>query len=266
MLDLQVLDVEVAIAAAVEGADIVRRQVGRPAERVVKGGGDFATTVDYDSERAILRVIERARPEDAIFAEETGSSGQTDSVRSWLVDPLCGTLNYAVQMRVVAVNVALRRGPDVLCAAVVDAFSGDVFWTDGRHAYRRAADGEMPLAPSAASALVDLNLDPPFPSAPRFRAVALAGDPGFVAEFRPRVVSSSLALTWVATGQRAGYVTDGAIRNSVHFSAGLAICAAAGCVITDLHGSPLHAESRGAIVAADGYTHGRLVALAHPER
>jgi myo-inositol-1(or 4)-monophosphatase len=119
------------------------------------------------------------------------------------------------------------------------------------------------LAPDAASKLIDLNLDPPFPSAPEFRAVALASDPQFAANFRPRVVSSSLALTWVATGQRAGYVTDGAIRGSVHFAAGLAICAVAGCVMTDLHGQPLRDGSPGAIVGADRETHARLVALAN---
>ena len=37
--------------------------------------------------------------------------------------------------------------------------------------------------------------------------MTLAGAPEFAATFRPRVVSSTIALAWVATGQRAGYVT-----------------------------------------------------------
>lgn len=49
-------------------------------------------------------------------------------MRQWLVDPLCGTLNYAVGTMLVAVNVALRDG----AAAVADPFSGEVFFTDGR--------------------------------------------------------------------------------------------------------------------------------------
>lgn len=266
MLAAAMLDVDVAIAAAAEGATVIRRQIGAAVERFDKGGGDFATTVDLRAERAILKVLARERPEDGVLAEESGPCGGADSQRTWLVDPLCGTLNYAVQMRVVAVNVALRGGEDVLCAAVADAFGGEVFWTDGRRACRRAAHGDTPLIPSAASKLVDLNFDPPFPSAPAFRAVALAGDPEFIDAFRPRVVSSSLALTWVATGQRAAYVTDGAIRSSVHFSAGLAICAAAGCVITDRHGRALRDDSAGAIVSADETIHGQLVALAKTHR
>ncbi len=50
--------------------------------------------------------------------------------------PLCGTLNYAVGTALVAVNVALCDGRDT------------------------------PLAPTAATRLVDVNLDAPFPGAP----------------------------------------------------------------------------------------------------
>jgi myo-inositol-1(or 4)-monophosphatase len=137
---LEVRDVEVAIRAAEEGAAVVRQRLGLPAERVDKGGGDFATAVDVEAELAILEVLQRERPQDAVLAEESGRSGGSHDRRGWLVDPLCGTLNYAVQMRVVAVNVALRSGEDGLCAAVADAFSGEVFWTDGVHARRRAAE------------------------------------------------------------------------------------------------------------------------------
>jgi myo-inositol-1(or 4)-monophosphatase len=101
---------------------------------------------------------------------------------------------------------------------------------------RRADGDDVRLVPSGTSKLVDLNLDPPFPNAPAFRAVTLAADPDFVATFRPRVVSTSMALAWVATGQRAAYITDSDLRDSVHFAAGLALCEAAGCTVTDLRG------------------------------
>ncbi|MFD2356134.1 inositol monophosphatase family protein [Nonomuraea ferruginea] len=52
----------------------------------------------------------------------------------------------------------------------------------------------------------------------------------------PRVVSTTLAVAWVAAMRRAAYVTDGHLQDSVHFAAGIALCRAAGCVVTDLHG------------------------------
>jgi myo-inositol-1(or 4)-monophosphatase len=254
-------DSEVAVAVVREGAEQVRRRFGTAVDRIEKGAGDFATDVDIQAERAMLSLLARQRPDDAVVAEESGRGGPDDSPRRWLLDPLCGTLNYASGMRVVAVNAALRISDGMLAAAVADPFSGEVFWTDGRSAHVRADGHDRPVVPDASSHLVDLNLDPPFPNAPRFRAAALCGDDRFLAKFKPRVVSSSLALTWVATGQRAAYVTDGDVRGSVHFSAGLAICAAAGCTITDLRGHPEATTAHGVIVAADPETHATLVAL-----
>lgn len=254
-------DVAVAIEAALAGAAVVRRRFGTTLRRVSKGAGDFATEADHEAEAAILAVLRRERPADAILAEESGRSGPGTSERTWLIDPLCGTLNYAAGMRVVAVNVALGRGAGHLVAAVADPFADELFWSDGESAFRRAGSQHALLAPDASSRLVELNVDPPFPNAAWFRAAKLAADVDFAAAFRLRVVSSSIALTWVATGQRAAYVTDGDVRESVHFTAGIAICEAAGCLVTDLRGRPWRDGAAGLVAAADAETHDRLLAL-----
>ncbi|NEE27976.1 phosphatase, partial [Streptomyces sp. SID7982] len=113
-------DTEVAAAAALAGAEVVRARYGRLHSRIDKGAGDFATEADLAAEEAILDVIRAARPGDAVHGEEGGRQGAADAEREWLVDPLCGTLNYATGSRLVAVNVVLRDGP----AAVADPFSG----------------------------------------------------------------------------------------------------------------------------------------------
>lgn len=255
-------DVEVAIQVVEAGASVVRSHIGAALERVDKGGGDFATTADIEAEAVMLEFLRRHCPHDRLEGEESGRSDAGDDSRLWLIDPLCGTLNYAVGTRVVAVNAALRTPERVIAAAVADPFSGEVFWTDTRRARGRVRGVDAPISPSAGSKLVDLNFDPPFPSAPAFRAVSLAADDEFCTRFRPRVVSSSLALAWVATGQRAAYVTDGNVRDSVHFAAGLAICRAAGCQISDLHGG---SSDDGLIVAADHDTHVTLTRLAQQQ-
>ncbi|MER6202079.1 inositol monophosphatase family protein [Streptomyces sp. NPDC001586] len=251
-------DAGVAIAAARAGADVVGRMYGRPLSRIDKGAGDFATAADVEAEKAILGVIRAARPDDAVLGEEGGEQGAAAAVRQWLVDPLCGTLNYAVGNMLVAVNVALRDG----AAAAADPFSGEVFFTDGETARVRHAGVDTRLAPTPATRLVDVNLDPPFPSAPGFRAVDLLADAGFVERFRPRVVSTTLALAWVAAGKRAAYVTDGGdLSGSVHFAAGIALCRAAGCVVTGLDGGPLGPAGRGLVAAADAETHALLLSM-----
>jgi myo-inositol-1(or 4)-monophosphatase len=179
----------------------------------------------------------------------------------WLVDPICGTLNFAARTMLVAVNVALRTGSALTAAASADPFADEVFWTDGARAYVRRAGGDEQLVPSAGSRLVEVNLDPPFPHAPQFRAVSLLADLAFFERFRPRAVSTSLAMAWVAAGRRAAYVTDGHGPDSVHFAAGIAICQAAGCVVTGLQGEPLHPGTSGLVAAADHETHAALLAM-----
>ncbi|MCF3144389.1 inositol monophosphatase family protein [Streptomyces platensis] len=254
-------DADVAIAGARAGADVVRTMYGRQLNRIDKGAGDFATAADVEAEKTILGVLRAARPQDAVLGEEGGQRGAADAARQWLVDPLCGTLNYAVGNMLVAVNVALRDG----AAAVADPFSGEVFFTDGETAWVRhdGADDAL-LTPTPATRLVDVNLDPPFPSAPGFRAVDLLAHPEFVERFRPRVVSTTLALAWVAAGKRAAYVTDGSgLSTSVHFAAGIALCRAAGCVVTGIDGAPIGETGRGLVVAADDETHGLLMSIMH---
>jgi myo-inositol-1(or 4)-monophosphatase len=90
-------DRDLAIAAAEAGAAVVRSRYGATLTRFEKGRGDFATAADIEAEQAILNVVRSARPRDAVIGEESGRTGSARARRTWLVDPLCGTVNYAAQ-------------------------------------------------------------------------------------------------------------------------------------------------------------------------
>lgn len=254
-------DAELAVAAAEAGAAVVRLKYGGSLARFDKSPVDFATEADIEAEKAITGVLRTARPGDGVVGEELGASGPQSASRTWLVDPLCGTLNFAAQTPLAAVNVALRSGEEVWVAASADPLAAEVFWTDGEQAFVRRGGADLSLTPSPQSRLVDVNLDPPYPNGDRFQAVRLLADEAFVRSFRPRVLSTTLALAWVAAGRRAAYVTDGHLRDSVHFTAGIALCQAAGCMISGLCGQPLHSGIGGLIAAADEETHATLVGL-----
>jgi myo-inositol-1(or 4)-monophosphatase len=254
---VSVADHDVAVAAAQAGASVVRAKSGSSLTRYAKAPGDFATEADLAAERAILDVLRTARPGDAMLGEETGHTGVTRD-RTWLVDPLCGTLNYAAHTTMVAINVALRTGSAITAAATADPFTGEVFWTDRQQAYLRRDGADDKLAPSADTRLVDVNLDP-VPNSPEFQATELLADTQFNQQFRPRVISTTLAVAWVAAGRRAAYLTAGELRNNVHFAAGIALCQAAGCIVTGIHGQPLHTGVGGLIAAADKATHATLL-------
>jgi len=247
-------DAAVAIAAASAGADVLRRRYGGELSRFAKSAQDFATEADLESEETVRAVVADVFPDDAFLGEEGGLSGASDARRTWLVDPLCGTLNFAARTPLSCVNVALREDGVVTAAAVADPFADEICWTDGRAAFVRTSDGDADLDPTPVTGLVDVDFhghaDWP---------IALVSSPEFVGRFGPRVSSTSLALAWVATGQRAAYVHAGDVRNSVHFAAGIALCRAAGCVVTDLGGADVSSSGDGLVAAADLATHTALL-------
>jgi myo-inositol-1(or 4)-monophosphatase len=245
-------DVELAIAAVIEGMNVVRRSSGDRLQRIAKGQDDFATRADLDAEQSIRMVLSAGRPRDAIEGEEFGQSGDAagEQARVWKVDPLCGTRNFASGAGDYCTNVALSIAGEPLVAAVGDPLRGHVYWTDGQSAQVRRNDGESVLHPSAQSSILELNADGPSDViGPR-----LLGDRATRAWMSPRVSASTLALAWVASGRRAGYVSDGDLRQSVHFAAGIALCRGAGCIVSDLHGEDLR-SGRGLLIAADARMH-----------
>ncbi|BCB76309.1 inositol monophosphatase family protein [Phytohabitans flavus] len=254
-------DAELAIAAAEAGAAVVRARFGQPLDRFAKSGRDFATAADIESEKMILDVLRSAHPGDAVLAEESGSDGDPDAERVWLVDPLCGTHNFAARTPLVAVNVALRVNGEVTAAASADPFSGEVYWTDRNVARVRLEGADHPLRPDGGIALVDFNLEPPFENGPGFRAVRVMSDVAFGQRFGTRVTSSTLALLWVAAGRRAAFVSDSDLRDNVHFASPVAICRAAGCVVTGLRGQPAYEGAGGLVASADQETHDAMLAV-----
>lgn len=254
-MNSDISDTDVALAAARAGAAALMTGYGSALVQKFKTGTDFATEADLASEHAILQVIRSARPGDGFVGEELGQVCGGHGSRVWFVDPLCGTVNYAAMTPLFSVNVALTQGEATTAAAVAHPPSGEVY-SAGTGFF--SIDGRDDMGPATHNRIVDINADGPLDRP--FVGAQLAADPDLRAQFSPRIESTTLALAWVATGQRLGYVTDGHHKDSVHFSAGLAICLAAGCTVSDFNGDPVH-TGPGIIAAADPATHATLVAL-----
>ncbi|HEV2796367.1 MAG TPA: inositol monophosphatase family protein [Nocardioides sp.] len=255
-------DLDVALAAAHAGSVVLGDMFGTDLAREHKTATDFATVADRAAEQAILDVVRAARPDDGFEGEELGVLDAAPHGRTWLVDPLCGTVNFAAGSPAFCVNVALVDHPPLTggtpvdvttTAVVVHPPTGETYWTDvGRF-------GTIGIdTPPPPNRLVNINADGPLDRP--FVGAQLAADPAFRATFNPRVESTTLALAWVAAGRRLAYVTDGRCERSVHFAAGIALCQAAGTVITDFDGAPVH-TGPGVVAARDAETHATLLRL-----
>jgi len=88
--------------------------------------GDVTARADRESERRVLDVVGERRPDDAVYAEESGDHAGTSDVR-WIVDPLDGTNNFTVGLSTFATAAAAIDGRGPLAAAVYQPVTEDLY-------------------------------------------------------------------------------------------------------------------------------------------
>ena len=62
---------------------------------------------DREAERTIREMLLNDRPEDGLVGEE-GSRTESGNGRTWIVDPLDGTVNFLYGLRTWSVSIALE--------------------------------------------------------------------------------------------------------------------------------------------------------------
>lgn len=250
--------IEVALAAVQAGAEIVRAGYQWPQRRTSKDGIDFATETDLASEKAIVEVVRKHYPDHAIFGEEGGLTGDENARFKWLVDPLCGTMNFAAGVPLFSVNLALLDGAEPVLGVMAEPLANEVLVGErDKGAY--VAGTQERLMPSPASRLLVLDVgnvadkvSPAFLEGPVVRALASK-------RFRIRQMGSALPAGYIARGRLAGGIFLTA--EAVHHAAGALICREAGCVVTDLDGKEWTPESADCVIAADASTYEEIRGL-----
>ncbi|HKP61691.1 MAG TPA: inositol monophosphatase [Polyangiales bacterium] len=238
-------ETEAALAAVRAGLDVALRRTG--AEQVqAKAGVDIVTGADIAAERAIRRVLEQRCPGVPIVGEEDGGDVPADGGAHFLVDPICGTRNYASRLAVFCTNVALIEDGVATVAVVGDGGTADLSFAErGRGAFSergdrlRAADGSV--------IGVDLGGKPPYsdPALAPFVA-ALCAD----GRYYLRLLGSTLSLAKVATGDLAALVLLTEAAEPLHTAAGCLLAEEAGALVSDRAGRPWSLATRSLLLAA----------------
>ncbi|WP_239456588.1 inositol monophosphatase family protein [Nocardioides solisilvae] len=127
---------------------------------------DVVTAADHAAERLVVETLRRLRPEDSVVGEE-GTDHRGSSGRTWVIDPVDGTYNFAAGLDWWCSALALRddrRHGDGLVLGAVHHAAGATTWVGGPD-LPATVDGRRlaPLAdrPLAASCLTTY-LHPPF--------------------------------------------------------------------------------------------------------
>ncbi len=256
-------DLAVALAAAAAGAaELTARYRPSGVRENARSKGrrrDLVTDADHAAEAVILAHLRRSCPGDAIVSEESAARA-TPGSRTWIVDPLDGTVNFAHGIPCFAVSIGLvvegRPTVGVIHAPVlgeVHAGVADGGATLNGQAVRVSATAELADAVFATGfaydieRLADDNLD-------NLAAVAKAS------RGIRRLGSAALDLAWVACGRLDGFW-------ELHLSpwdvaAGGVLVRAAGGRVTDMAGGDDWLFGRH-LAATNGAVHGALLGTLH---
>ncbi|MGZ8481852.1 MAG: inositol monophosphatase family protein [Candidatus Limnocylindria bacterium] len=229
-----------------------------------KSKRDVVTNADYASERLVIDAVKARFPGDAILAEESGEHAGvlrddgSHNGRTWVVDPLDGTVNYANGLPYFCVSIGLVVDGRPTVGVVLDPARDDC--------YAAAEDGPAllngePVTASDKEALSDYVV-----------SLAVIGRGGLARERRiaplirihRRMGSAALSLAYVANGRFDAFIQNGGLSPWDVAAAGL-IAERAGAVVTDVDGGPwwkskMHGP-RNSVVAAPSAQHAALLDL-----
>ena len=242
---------DVAVAAARAGGDILRGRFGSPGRVTMKAGGlGPVSEADLASEAAILS---RLRPTGIpVLSEEAGGAARG---RRWIVDPLDGTGNFVRHLPWFGVAVALASDDDVEVGVVYTPITDELFAAARGHGTKlngtpvRVSDTAA-IGESCVFTSIDRGLctDPA-----RIRRFVRAAER--VAEMRsPNAALVDMAQ--VSAGRADAFWEDGL--PPWDMAAGSILVEEAGGAVSGLDGTRLRLNGR-AIVASNGRMHAALV-------
>ena len=255
---------ELAFATDVAGqaGGILLDTYGRVATIDYKSKRDVVTDADYASERLIIRAIKERYPDDAILAEESGEHAGmlrddgSGNGRTWVIDPLDGTVNYANGIPFYCVSIGLVVDDRPSVGVVLDPARDDL--------YSATVDGPACLGGERVRASTKGTLSDYVVSLAVIGRGGLARERRIAPQIRihRRMGSAALALAYVAGGRFDAFVQNGGLSPWDVAAAGL-IAERAGAVVTDLTGGPWWDPGitgpRANVVAAPAAQHGALL-------
>ena len=117
----------VAVMAARKAGSVLGRSLNNLDKLKVeeKGRNDYVSDADHKAEQAVIETIHKHYPDHAILAEESGRSGESDTV--WIIDPLDGTTNFLHGFPVFAVSIGVQVNGRMEHAVVYDPMRQELF-------------------------------------------------------------------------------------------------------------------------------------------
>ncbi len=256
-------ELQTAIRAAHAAGAITLEKFGELTHSEIqpKDFKDFVTDVDKACEASISSIITESFPEDSMLCEE-GTIINGTSGRTWIVDPLDGTLNFIHSFPVFSISIALKEQNELLAGVVYQPVLKELFTAErNRGAYLNGKQITISSRTEKESFLMGTGL--PFKDYHYLESyIGMLKEVIHDSAGIRRAGSAALDLAYTACGRFDGfweyklYPWD--------FAAGVLLVREAGGTVTDFSGDP-DVFQRQSIIAGSNTTHPLLLekALKH---
>jgi myo-inositol-1(or 4)-monophosphatase len=120
---------EAATRAARAGGEIARARLGRPGYVTWKGPRDVTSEASLQVQEAIVSSLLDQFPDAKVLAEEGPDDAPlpVEAGQLWIVDPVCGSLNFVQGIPAFGVSIALRSEGRIRAAVVYDPCRDELF-------------------------------------------------------------------------------------------------------------------------------------------
>ncbi len=230
--------------AAQAGAQVVARQYGESRKARMKDDSkSLVTKTDSAAEAAILAVLAKGSSY-SILSEESGLHRKGGGP-SWIVDPLDGTTNFARELPLFSVSVALFVEGRPSLGVIVDPISNNEFYAaQGGGAFLNEKQLRLPAHHSDQPLTLFVNHGYAETDREKFAEVTRRFSSSC---YLRKLGTTALELCYVATGAADGFICSG--DQIWDFAAGVLIAQEAGCLFTDWKGEKWDGTSTFVLIA-----------------
>jgi myo-inositol-1(or 4)-monophosphatase len=254
----QEMSAELAAAhdLALQAGTILLDSLGKVETVQQKTATEFVTDVDRRVEDMLIAGLEERFPGEAILAEESGGN-RIHGGRTWYVDPLDGTTNYAHGYPFFSVSIACGDQAGPVCGVVYAPYLDELYLAQagqGAAVLRPRLGERRDLAPRKAVPLNEALLATGFPYV---RDEMVDRNTSLVRDFLKaschgvrRAGSAAIDLAHVAAGKLDGY-WEWKLR-PWDTAAGALVAREAGALVTDFAGAEIPIPTAHILAAAPG--------------
>jgi myo-inositol-1(or 4)-monophosphatase len=245
---------------AEEAAEIARDHFLRTGPLQFKFAREAVTAADAEMERLLVRRIAATFPGDAVHGEELGpGAGAEEHGRVWHIDPIDGTLNFALGLPTFCTSFALMDGERIEAACVYAILQQECF-TAVRGGGCRL--GGEPVRVSDRADFGEAIISAQLQKGGRYVQNAALLQAILLRSMKMRRLGTiALELAYVAAGRFDALVAGRGRPQALYdVAAGILLVEEAGGRVTNHRGEPYRPGSTD-LVASNGHVHDELIGI-----